>query len=405
MAKPDFDIVLFGATSFVGRILCRYMMARHGVDGELRWAIAGRSEDKLDAVADETGADVPRVVADAADRSALDSLAASTRLVISTVGPYAVYGSPLVAAVADAGTDYCDLSGEPHWMAQMIDTHQARAVETGARIVHGCGFDSIPSDLGVWFTQRLAVQRHGVPCTSMEMQVLGMRGGASGGTIASMLNGIEEATRNKEVRKLLQNPYALAPEEHRRGVRQPVVTFPVKDADGEHWLAPFVMASANTRIVFRSHALLGHPWGTDFTYCEAMSTGGGPVGLAKAVGIAGGLAGFLGVTALGPARDLLEKHVLPKPGEGPSPTAQAAGFWSLGFRGRTAAGDVVRTRVKGDRDPGYGSTAKMLGEAGICLLDRPREEVGGGFWTPATAMGEDLIQRLTDHAGVTFVAE
>jgi short subunit dehydrogenase-like uncharacterized protein len=204
------------------------------------------------------------------------------------------------------------------------------------------------------------------------------------------------------LRKLLQNPYALAPEGQRRGVRQPVVTRPVMDADGEHWLAPFAMASVNTRIVFRSHALLGHPWGADFTYGEAMSTGGGPVGLAKAVGIAGGLAGFLGLAALGPARDLLSNHVLPQPGEGPSPQAQAAGYWTVAFRGETADGDVVRTVVRGDRDPGYGSTAKVLGEAGTCLLDRSHDQVGGGFWTPATAMGDALVQRLIDHAGLTF---
>ena len=398
------DIVVFGATSFVGQILCRFLVERYGTSGSFKWAIAGRNAEKLESVATETGADVPRIVADAADESALRELAASTRLVISTVGPYAKFGSRLVSAVAATGTDYVDLTGEPHWMAEMIDAHHQQAVESGARIVHSCGFDSIPSDLGVWYTQQQAQAQFGQPCSRIRMQVRAMKGGASGGTVASLLNVVDEARSDPALRKLLQNPYALAPKDHRSGVRQPSITKPEQDDDGENWLAPFVMASTNTRIVFRSHALLGHPWGEDFTYDEAMSVGAGPLGLAKAAGLTGGLGGFMGLVAIGPTRDLLAKYVLPKPGEGPSPEDQENGFWAFQFRGETAAGDVVRVSVKGDKDPGYGSTAKMLAESALCLLDRPQAEVAGGFWTPATAMGDSLVQRLESNAGVTFEA-
>ena len=182
------DLVVFGATSFVGQILCRHLVERHGVDGRLRWAIAGRSADKLDQVARDTGAEVERLVADASDPEALAGLAGATSAVVSTVGPYALYGSPLVGAVAAAGTDYCDLTGETQWMRRMIDAHSHEAEASGARIVHACGFDSIPSDLGVWFLQQRAIERFGVPCERVSMRVRSMRGGASGGTVASMLN-------------------------------------------------------------------------------------------------------------------------------------------------------------------------------------------------------------------------
>ncbi len=399
-----FDIVVFGATSFVGEILCRYLVERHGTDGDLRWAIAGRSTDKLESVASSTGADVPQIVADAASPPDMTSLVDSCRLVISTVGPYALYGSELVAAAATAGTDYCDLSGEPHWMQKMIDAHSATAAQTGARIVHSCGFDSIPSDLGVWFTQQAAVEQFGEPCTQIEMRVKAMKGGASGGTIASMMNVMEETAKDPSLRRILANPYALAPDGMRTGVKQPNTIMSKKDETSGEWIAPFVMAQINTRVVHRSHALLGRPWGDDFLYDEAMGMGDGPLGAAKAVGIAGGLGGFMGIAALGPTRKLLNR-VLPKPGDGPSPEAQEAGFFDIRFYGTTSDGRTITTKVTGDRDPGYGSTAKMLGESAVTLLATSRDEktgVAGGFWTPTTAIGDMLIDALRAHAGLTF---
>lgn len=397
--KRTYDLVVFGATSFVGEILCRHLVARHGTKGPLRWAIAGRSAEKLESIASSTGADVDRIVADAADPSALAELTESTAVVVSTVGPYALYGSDLVAAAAANGTHYCDLTGEPQWMQRMIDAHDETAEATGARIVHSCGFDSIPSDLGVWFTQQEAEKRFGKPCESIAMRVKAMKGGASGGTIASGLNVMEEVAKDPALRKVLANPYALAPDGMRTGPKQPNVTIPnVDEASGE-WVAPFVMASVNTRIVQRTHALLGRPWGHDFIYDEAMLMGGGPLGAAKAAALTGGLGGFMGMAAIGPVRSVLKKYVLPKPGTGPSPEAQEAGFFDIRFYGTTEDGESIETKVTGDADPGYGSTAKMLGEAALALVEGSGP---GGFLTPATAFGDDLIARLTEHAGLTF---
>lgn len=394
------DLVVFGATSFVGQILCRYLVERHGTDGPLRWAIAGRSAAKLDEVAASAGADVERIVVDAADAAGLLTLAETTRVVVSTVGPYARYGSALVAAVAASGTDYCDLTGEPQWMRRMIDAHEDEAAASGARIVHASGFDSIPSDLGVWFTQQRAIEAFGEPCNRITMRVETMKGGASGGTIASMLNLLEEAAADPQLRKDLQDPYLLAPADLRTGPPQPDVLRPTKDAAGR-WLGPFVMAGVNTRIVHRSHALLGRPWGPDFRYQEAMAMGTGIAGAAKATGLAAGTASVVGLGALGPTRSLLAR-VLPKPGEGPSPTAQERGSWDVRFTGTTADGRTIETQVTGDRDPGYGSTAKMLGETAVAFSDLDRADVGGGCWTTATAFGDRLIERLEAHAGLRF---
>ncbi|MGI8937670.1 MAG: saccharopine dehydrogenase family protein [Iamia sp.] len=395
------DLVVFGATSFVGQLLCAYLVERHGSEGPVRWAMAGRNDQKLAEVAADVGADVERIVADASDAAAMEDLVARTRVVVSTVGPYALYGSELVAAAAAAGTDYCDLTGEPQWMQRMIDAHQETAEASGARFVHTCGFDSIPSDLGVRFTQREAEAALGAPCRQIAMRVKAMKGGASGGTIASMMNMMEEVSQDPALRKVLANPYALAPAGEREGVTQPNVTLPTNDEASGEWVAPFVMAAVNTRVVHRTHALLGHPWGKEFLYDEAMMMGAGPLGAAKAAGLAGGVAGGMGAAAIGPVRNVLNR-VLPKPGTGPSPEAQEAGFFDLRFFGETADGQTIRTKVTGDRDPGYGSTAKMLGEAAVALLELDRAEVRGGFHTPASALGDDLIDRLTAHAGLTF---
>ncbi|MEM9203235.1 MAG: saccharopine dehydrogenase NADP-binding domain-containing protein [Actinomycetota bacterium] len=403
-ADRPYDLIVFGATSFVGEILCRYLVERHGTDGDLSWAIAGRNATKLDDVATATGASVPQIVADAADAEALAALADSCRVVISTVGPYALYGSTLIEAVTAAGTDYVDLTGEPQWMQRMIDAHTDAAVASGARVVHTCGFDSIPSDLGAWFTQQQATERFGAPCSTIAMRVKAMKGGASGGTIASMLNVVDETKADPSLRKTLGNPYALAPADMRSGPRQPNVMAPTKDAASGQWVGPFVMAGINTKVVHRTHALLGRPWGDDFVYDEAMLMGESPLGAVKAGALAGGLGGFMGLAAIGPARKLLNK-VLPDPGEGPTPEAQEAGFYDIRFFGSTPGGDTITTKVTGDRDPGYGSTAKMLAEAATTLLATNRgEKTGtpGGFWTPATAMGDKLIEALVANAGLTF---
>jgi short subunit dehydrogenase-like uncharacterized protein len=395
------DLVVYGATSFVGQILCRYLVERHGTEGPLRWAIAGRDAAKLAEVSTATGAAVEQIVADAADRDALDRMVGATKVVVSTVGPYAKYGSELVAAVVEAGTDYCDLTGETQWMRRMIDAHQDAAERSGARVVHTCGFDSIPSDMGVWFTQQRALERFGLACNEVSMRVHALRGGASGGTIASMLNLMEEAAADPSLRRLLADPYVLAPVDQRHGPAQPDLVRPAHDQVSGQWVAPFVMAAVNTRVVQRSHALMGRPWGQDFRYDEATEMGAGPLGAAKAVGLSAGMAAGLGLTALGPTRRLVAK-VVPKPGEGPSPEAQLKGHFDLRFFGSTPDGRKILTRVTGDRDPGYGSTAKMLGEAAVALVELDADEVDGGFWTPSTALGDRLLERLESHAGLRF---
>jgi short subunit dehydrogenase-like uncharacterized protein len=401
MSERDYDLVVFGATSFVGQILCRRLVERVGADGDVRWAIAGRNRGKLDQVSIDARAEVPVIVADAADADAMRHLAESTRTVVSTVGPYAQYGSPLVAAVAAAGTDYCDLTGEPQWMRAMIDAHHDAAVASGARIVHACGFDSIPSDLGVWFTQREAQARFGEPCTRIGLRVKAAKGGASGGTVASMLNIVDEAKRDPALRSLLADPYALAPATMRSGPRQPTVTRPQRDTLSRVWVAPFVMAATNTRVVQRTHALLGRPWGDGFLYDEAMLTGTGVKGAAMSGAVTGAMGGFMVASAIPPTRWVVDKLV-PKPGEGPSPEAQEAGFFDVRLFGETATGKRIVTKVTGDRDPGYGSTAKMLAEAALAFADVDRDTVGGGFWTPATMFGDLLVDRLVEHAGLTF---
>ncbi|GIX36024.1 MAG: saccharopine dehydrogenase [Lysobacteraceae bacterium] len=408
MSAPEHDLVVFGATSFVGRILCRRLLERFGVDRGLRWAIAGRSPERLADLAQALGAQasrLPRIVADAADAEALRRMCASTRVVVSTAGPYSLLGEPLVRACAESGTDYCDLTGEAPWIRRMISRYASAARSSGARIVHACGFDAIPSDLGVWFLQREAVRRLGTPCQRVKMRVRTLRGGVSGGTVASMMQVIEEVRRDPALRRELANPYALCPEDRRPSVRQPATRGPVFDTDFQSWTAPFVMAAINTRIVHRSHALSHWPWGEDFAYDEAILTGPGLRGRLRATAVTAGLAGFAMATALPPTRGLLRRFVVPKPGEGPSPEEQERGRFDLRFLGRTADGARLRVRVTGDRDPGYGSTAKMLAEAAACLAQDLSDAGAGGFWTPSTLMGERLLGRLREHAGLTFELE
>jgi short subunit dehydrogenase-like uncharacterized protein len=406
MSKPTHDVVLFGATSFVGQILTRYLFEQYGVGGKLRWAAAGRSRPRLEELRQSLGRDAGKLqlqVADAADEASLRQLCAGTRVVVSTVGPYALYGEPLVRVCAESGTDYCDLTGEVQWMKRMIDRYEGAARQSGARIVHNCGFDSIPSDLGVHFLQQHARAKFGQPCETVKMRVRSMRGGFSGGTVASLLNVLKEVAADPALRKSLQNPYLLCPASKVKGVRQPNVAFAEYDADFDAWVAPFIMSAINTRVVHRSNALAGQAYGREFRYDEAMLTGRGVRGRLTATATGAGLGAFMLAGSVGPIRAALEKFVLPAPGEGPSPEQQRTGGFDLRFHGRCDNGHVIRARVTGDRDPGYGSTAKMLGQAAACLAeDIPRSRVGGGFWTPATALGDPLIARLEARSGVTF---
>jgi short subunit dehydrogenase-like uncharacterized protein len=402
---PSLDLVVFGATSFVGRLLCRYLHAEAATP--VRWAMAGRSESRLQdfrqELATSTGKDtagIPVLVADASDEEALRGLCAQTRLIVSTVGPYALYGEPLLRSCVITGTDYCDLTGEVQWVRRMIQRYEAEAQKSGARILHSCGFDSIPSDLGVWHLQTEASRIHGEYCRHIRMRVKRLKGGASGGTIASMINVVEEASADPDLRRELADTYSLCPADHPLHARQHAITVEY-DEDNRNWAAPFIMSGINTRVVHRTHALAGAPWGKDFCYDEAMLTGDGNKGRRRAVRLHRMLQLFIATLAVRPGRWLMRRF-LPSPGEGPSPQAQLAGSFDLIFTGRLADGRKLTLEIHGDRDPGYGATSRMLGQTALCLLEMPREELAGGFWTPATALGERLVRRLQENEVLRF---
>jgi short subunit dehydrogenase-like uncharacterized protein len=405
MNNDKFDVVLYGATSFVGKITARHLLARHGAAGPFRWAIAGRSQAKLEQLRAELGpgaAQLPLIVADSGDEASLRALCLQTRVVCSTVGPYALYGTLLVKACTETGTDYCDLTGEVQWIAEMIPAYEATARKTGARIVHCCGFDSVPSDLGVLLLQQEARRRGGLPCRRVRYRVHVLKGAFSGGTVASLVNVVEQAIRSPELRKLLADPYALCGSP-KPSQAQPSVDFVRHEPESKGWIGPFVMAAINTRVVHRSNFLQRGAYGLDFAYDEAMFTGPGLKGWVMGFGLTMTLSFMVGAIAIPPLRCLLRRFVLPQPGEGPSEQQQLHGFYDCRLSGSTAGGQRIQVRVTGDRDPGYGSTGKMLGEAAACLAESAAApNKAGGFWTPATLMGDRLVARLREHAGMRF---
>jgi short subunit dehydrogenase-like uncharacterized protein len=394
MTQPkEFDIVIHGATGFTGRLVVEYLLARP--DTGLRWAMSGRSMDKLIAVRDGLGApqDTPLVVTDSADSQSVAALMQRTRLVLTTVGPYQLYGNELVKACAESGVDYVDLCGEPAWMRHMIDAHEATAKASGARIVFSCGFDSIPFDLGVMVLQDEMKRRFGSHAARVRGRVKKMKGTFSGGTAASLKATMAAAATQPGVLDLLRNPFSLTP--GFEGPRQPSGHKPMVDEALGVWVAPFVMAAINTRNIHRSNFLLGHAWGTDLVYDEMLITGTGEKGQAIAEAVA--------------ADKSLGGEGGPKPGEGPSKAERDAGFYEVLFLGTSpdmppgglSNANSVSVIVKGDRDPGYGSTSKMIAESAICLL-LDAKATQGGMWTPASAMGQALVTRLNAFAGVSF---
>ena len=404
MNDREFDVVVQGATGFTGTLVAEYMVRQYGVGGNLRWALAGRSKEKLETVRDSLGpeaADLELILADSFDHEALAALASRTKVVLTTVGPYALYGSDLVAACVEAGTHYCDLAGEVHWIRKMIDHHQARAQQTGARIVHCCGFDSVPMDIGVWFLQEAAREKYGAYCKSITMLVKATKGAASGGTIASMLNLISESRKDRSVARTLVDPYGLNPDGKRQGPDQRDQQKVLYRDDINSWTAPFIMAGVNTKVVRRSHALAGFPYGRDFRYAEAVMTGDGLTGWLKGWLMTLALGGLVLGASYKPTRKLLQKFVLPKPGEGPDRELQQNGFFNLIQIGVLPDETVLWGRITGDQDPGYGSTSKMLSECAVCLAQNDLD-TGGGIWTPAAVMAKPLSERLQRNAGITF---
>ena len=410
-SSAEFDVVVLGATGFTGRLVAEYL-ARSQDSHRARWALAGRDLKKLEEVRrglaslTPSCAELPLLVADAKDPASLDALVPRTRVVCTTVGPYARYGNDLVAACARAGTDYCDLTGEVQWMRRTIDAHHEQARATGARIVHTCGFDSIPSDLGVLMMQEHMREKHGGHLGSVRLYMGPMRGGASGGTVASMLQALDEVMADPSVRRIVANPRALDPDprQPRNPAERDVATVRYSQEAGQ-WTGPFVMASVNTRVVRRSHALLGYPWGRDFLYTEVAGYGGGVKGLARATSMTTGLGGALLALQVKPLRKLLQAKVLPAPGQGPSAEERERGYFVARLLGegtspRTGREVRLKGKVAAKGDPGYAATARMLSESALSLAFDviPAQ---GGVLTPAACMGMRLVERLR-KAGMTF---
>ena len=406
--QRDYAVVLYGATSFVGQITAHYLAEFLSTNKDkggntVTWAIAGRDEEKLNELQSKLASKVDIIIANSDDAASLDTMTEQTQVIISTVGPYLKYGEPLIKSCVNNGTDYVDLTGEAIFIKDMMDKYQEAAKQSGARIVNSCGFDSIPSDLGVYFTQKQAEAKFDSACDVIHMRVKAAKGGLSGGTIASMATIFEEVGQDKSRRKQVANPYLLNDDKNAPNVRQSNVSKPEYDSEHKRWLAPFVMASINTRIVHRSNQLLGYEYGRDFRYDEAMWMKDGIKGKLTSYALSAGLLGFATAMMITPSRELLSKHVLPKSGTGPSEEEQENGYFDIRLFGKTANQETIITKVTGDKDPGYGSTSRMLSQAALCLAqDISKEAVGGGFWTPASAMGDKLLARLEDHAGLSF---
>lgn len=382
--NAEFDVVVYGATGFTGRLVAEYLNKTYGLGGDVTWAMAGRSADKLASVRDEMNlpGQTPLIVTDAGDADSLKTMCSKAKCVLTTVGPYTHYGEPLVAACAEAGTDYVDLSGEVLWMKEMIEKYDAKAKASGARIVHSCGFDSIPFDLGVQFLQETAQEKFGKPASRVRGRMRKMQGTFSGGTAASGAATFAAVQKDPSLMQALINPFSLTG--GFTGPEQPHGN-KVMEEDGV-WLAPFVMAPINTKNIHRSNALMGHAYGEDFVYDEMMMTGPGDAGKAAAEAVAG---------------MTMDGDDAPKPGEGPSKEEREAGHYDYVAIGKTADGESLTINVTGDKDPGYGSTSKIIAEAAICLVqDKP--DAPGGIYTPAPILGAALRQRLVDKAGLTF---
>jgi len=407
--ERKYDLVVWGATGVAGGLVAKYLTESYTQD-DLSLALGGRDEGRLGELGDELfeeadGWDeIPVVVGDATEPESLREMTSDTRVVCTTVGPYTKYGSPLVEACVENGTDYCDLTGEVNWIRETVDRFHDEAVEAETRIVHSCGFDSVPADIGTFLVQSFAAEEFGSPCETVRIYFEDGSGGVSGGTLASFVELFEAASKDPVAKQALRNPYSLAPPGERDGVDEGEQRLPEKDPLRSVWTAPSPMAPVNERVVRRSNALLGYPWGRGFRCTEVIPTGEGVGGMALAGGIAGGLSlGTLGMS-VGPVRSGLQRFVFPDPGEGPTREEIENGHFTVRVLGRGSSKDgsfVVEGMVGADRDPGYGATAKMLGESAVCLvLGETDSRLSGGVLTPASGIGEPLVDRLRD-AGMT----
>jgi len=396
--SKDFDIIIWGATGFTGRLVAEYIYKNYSSE-KLSWAIAGRDKKKLinvrDKIADEN---IPIIIADSFDEMSLTKMTQKTKVICSTVGPYSKYGSLLVKSCIKTNTHYCDLAGEAQWIRKIVDTYHQEAKNKKIRIVNSCGFDSIPSDIGVYFIHKNLPDVN-IKLDNISMRLSGFKGSLSGGTYASMNNIITEASKDSHVRKILTNPYGLNPEGQRTGPDKRDLNKVKYDEDSKSWIAPFMMAGINTKIVRRSNALSNYSYGKSFTYDESVMTGDGFKGRTKA--IMSVLPLFFLTAKPGSLLKRIINYFTPKPGQGPNENERENGYFSMRFYIRYNDKSRALVRVTGDRDPGYGSTSKMLAESAICLSKDSLKDTYGVI-TPSIAMGDQILDRLQAKAGLTF---
>ena len=398
--NKTYDIVVLGASGFTGKLVCEYIYTNYTQKKiDLKWAIAGRNLKKLENIRNEVAdKDIPIIIADSHDFNSLNSLTKKTKVVCTTVGPYAKYGTKLVESCINNNTHYCDLAGEVQWMHKIINKYHDDAKKNNVKIVHTCGFDSIPSDMGVYFINR-ELKKTNRFAKKISMRVAGVKGKISGGTYASLNNIMKESYKNKDIYKILSNPYSLNPAKKNYGADKKDITKIKYDNISKNWITPFIMATVNTKVVRRSNALTSYSYGKDFLYDEATMTG---------KGFKGKVFAFLNVIPLifvtAPPKSILKKianKIMPDPGEGPSKKQREEGFYNLRFYIQSNNNKLIVAKVIGDMDPGYGSTSKMLAESAICLAKDDLPELYG-ILTPSVAMGEKLLNRLQKSAGLTF---
>ena len=393
------DLIIWGATGFTGQLVSEYINKKYS-NTALKWGIAGRNKEKASVIAKRLNIAKDRVfIADCNNIESLIKLTSKTKVICTTVGPYAKLGTNLIDACIKTNTNYCDITGETQWIRKMIDKYHTRAKENKIKIINSCGFDSIPSDMGVFYSQKKLFEKTGKYASKINMRVAGAKGGISGGTYNSLSNVLEEARVDKEVRKTLTNPYGLNPIDKQNGPDKGDLQSVIFDKVSNSWIAPFVMAGINTKIVRRSHALIDFKYGSDFSYDEATLSGKGVLGQVK--GYLSLIPIFLATRKKGSFIKNIVDYILPKSGEGPSENTRISGYYNLRFY-LTQQNKIYLSKVIGDMDPGYGSTSKMLAESAVCLaLDKTPETYG--ILTPSVALGDPLLKRLQENAGLTFI--
>ena len=397
-AQKKLDLVIWGATGFTGKLVCEYITNSYK-SKDLNWTNAGRNEEKLLKLKNRLNIKNSILIGNSNDKYSLEKICGKTKVICSTVGPYALYGTNLIHACIKMKTNYCDISGETQWIRKIIDTFHEKAKKQKIKIVNSCGFDSIPSDMGVYFCQSNYYKENGEYAKEIKMRVAGTRGGFSGGTYNSLTNVIHEASLNKSVRKILNNPYGLNPINEQSGPDKKDLKSVEYDNEAKSWIAPFVMAGINTKIVRRSNALLNYKYGNSFLYSEAVLVGNGILG--KIIGYLSLIPILMVIQKKGSVIKKIVDLFVPKAGEGPSKKQRENGFFSLKFffgnnRQRYLA------KVTGDMDPGYGSTSKMLAECAICLALEDTLNENYGVITPSVAFEENILERLQNNAGLEF---